>query len=187
MCDKMDEYLKVGIKGAKQIAHIYAKSNPSMYDEYLEIAYFGLVKAFNSFDDSKNIKFITYSSKCMHNEILMYFRKEKKHEKNVRLFEPSTINDKGDELTYEDVLSNGVDIEGDVIAKFLKELIDDNIDTIFRTELQKKVFLIRRTGLYNQREVADQVDKSRSYISRIYNQIDDRLIIFLKKKGYDIK
>lgn len=154
------------------VAHIVKKfnSNPEEQDDLISIGTIGLIKAINSFDENKGIKLATYASKCIENEILMYFRGRKKSSQDVSINEPIDVDSEGNPLTLMDIISiedttaDDIDlkIKTKELYKFIEEIEDD----------REKEILIQRYGLYGvnpltQKQIAKRMDISRSYVSRI--------------------
>lgn len=154
------------------VAHIIKKyySSRSDQDDLVSIGTIGLIKAINTFDLNKNIKLSSYASRCIENEILMYFRNLKKTSHDISLNEAIDTDKDGNPLTLIDVLStddNILDSLNDKLnASKLMTYIESELD-----EREKKVITMRY-GLdgdkpATQREVASLLGVSRSYISRI--------------------
>ena len=137
-----------------------------------------LFKAVNTFNPDKKIKLATYASKCIENEILMYLRRSSKYKGEISFDEPLNVDWDGNELLLSDILGT----DSDTIFKYLeeevdKELLSQAIDKLSGRE-QKIVEL--RFGLKNgnektQKEVADILGISQSYISRLEKRIIKRL------------
>ncbi len=167
------------------VAHIIKKyySYSKEQDDLISIGTIGLIKAVSTFDYSKGTRFATYASKCIENEILMYFRSLKKSAGEIH-FEESIDTDKdGNQLTLMDIVADtGCMVEQvDLIIKSeqLYKFIDECLD-----EREAKIIKLRY-GLYGyhpltQREIADKLNISRSYVSRI----EKKALCMLKKK-YD--
>lgn len=174
--------LKEGDKKAKSIliernlrlvAHIVKKySFPNKdVDELISIGTVGLIKAIDSFDSSKGTRLATYASRCIENEILMLFRNNKKQKSEVYLQDPIGVDKEGNEICLIDVLSSEKD---SVIEKVesnlqIKSLYNKMYEVLTRRECD---ILIMRYGLEDgkcktQREIAVNLNISRSYVSRI--------------------
>ncbi len=167
------------------VAHIIKKyySNSKEQDDLISIGTIGLIKAVSTFDYKKGTRFATYASKCIENEILMYFRSLKKISTEIH-FEESIDTDKdGNQLTLIDIVADSgcmidkVDliIKSQQLYKFIDECLDERECEIIKL----------RYGLYGkhpltQREVAKKLNISRSYVSRI----EKKALQTLKKK-YD--
>lgn len=154
------------------VAHIVKKyySNIEEQDELISIGTIGLIKAVSTFDYSKGNRFATYASRCIENEILMHFRSRKKSASDLYIDEPIETDKDGNQLTLTDLIGDGENIIEKVdlsiyssqLYKFLSACLDDREFEIIKL----------RYGLYGcqpltQREVAQKLNISRSYISRI--------------------
>ncbi len=148
-------------------------------DDLVSIGTIGLIKAVNTFDPVKKIKLATYASRCIENEILMYLRRSSKQRTEVSFDEPLNIDWDGNELLLSDVLGT----ENDVICKALEENVDRKLLKIAMDKLSKRERSIMelRFGLNGtnkektQKEVADLLGISQSYISRLEKRIIKRL------------
>ena len=143
-------------------------------EDLISIGTIGLIKAVGSFDNEKNIKLATYSSRCIENEILMHLRKVSKQKKEVSLDEPLNTDAEGNELCISDVLCG----EDDEVSKNMdKEDENENLKLVLNDLSDKeKRIMCMRYGLLGksemtQKEVADYFDISQSYISRIEKKI----------------
>lgn len=154
------------------VAHIIKKyyATSADHDDLVSIGTIGLIKAINTFKVDKNIRLSSYASRCIENEILMHFRNNRKSSQDLSLNETIDIDKDGNSLTLIDVLSVDYDFADDLDLKLkskkLGEYINSELD-----DREKKV-IIMRYGLdgknpLTQREVADKLGISRSYISRI--------------------
>lgn len=147
-------------------------------EDLISIGTIGLIKAVNTFDPDKKIKLATYASKCIENEILMYLRKTSKTKNEVSFDEPLNIDWDGNELLLSDILGT----EGDIIFKYIEDEVDKNLLTqaIDKLSSREKTIVELRFGLTNglemtQKEVADFLGISQSYISRLEKRIIKRL------------
>lgn len=147
-------------------------------EDLISIGTIGLIKAVNTFNPKKKIKLATYASRCIENEILMYLRRNNKVRSEVSFDEPLNIDWDGNELLLSDVLGT----EDDVITKDLEANIDRNL--LFRALDQlsdrEKQIMELRFGLTGgeektQKDVADLLGISQSYISRLEKRIIKRL------------
>lgn len=154
------------------VAHIIKKyySSQNDQDDLVSIGTIGLIKAINTFDINKKIKLSSYASRCIENEILMYFRNLKKSSQDISLNEAIDTDKDGNPLSLIDVLSVDDNIFDTLNTKLnlhkIKEYIDSELDD------RERQVIILRYGLDNnkplaQREVAEILGVSRSYISRI--------------------
>ncbi len=147
-------------------------------EDLISIGTIGLIKAVNTFKVEKNIKLATYASKCIENEILMYLRRVGKAKTEISLDEPLNIDWDGNELLLSDILGT----EEDVIFKDMESEVDLNLLNESIKKLNKREYMIMklRFGLNNsrsftQKEVADMLGISQSYISRLEKKILTRL------------
>ena len=147
-------------------------------EELISIGTVGLIKAISTFNMDKNIKLATYASRCIENEILMFIRKSSTQKKEVSIDEPLSIDFDGNELLLSDILGSDSDI-------VLKEMEDDEERKFLRiavSELstRERVIIEMRYGLVTgeemtQKEVAECLGISQSYISRLEKRIMSRL------------
>ena len=147
-------------------------------EDLISIGTIGLIKSVNTFRPEKNIKLATYSSRCIENEILMHLRKTNSHKGDVSIDEPLNVDWDGNELLLSDVLGSEPDevnrnIEYDDEKKLLLKTVDALPD-------REKLIMNMRFGLgrYNehtQKEVADILGISQSYISRLEKKIINEL------------
>jgi len=152
-------------------------------EDLVSIGTIGLIKAVNTFDPSKNIKLATYASRCIENEILMYLRRTSKLKSEVSFDEPLNVDWDGNELVLADV----VGIESDIIVHIEKEVDRALLLTALRqlSGREKKIMELR-FGLNTeqektQREVAELLGISQSYISRLEKKILKKLEQEIKK------
>ena len=154
-------------------------------EDLISIGTIGLIKAVNTFKLNKNIKLATYASRCIENEILMYLRKNNKKKVEVSFDEPLNIDLDGNELLLSDVLGT----ENDEIYKIIEEEIDKDllVMALDRLSDREKQIMELRFGLINrgrektQKEVANILGISQSYISRLEKKIISRLKKEMKK------
>lgn len=148
-------------------------------EDLISIGTIGLIKAINSFKIDKNIKLATYASRCIENEILMYLRKNTKTKTEVSIDEPLNVDWEGNELLLSDILGTDVD----VIYKDIEDEVDRQLlnTAIGKLSLREKEIIELRFGLsgngdeLTQKEVADILGISQSYISRLEKKIIGRL------------
>ncbi len=147
-------------------------------DDLISIGTIGLIKAINSFKADKNIKLATYASRCIENEILMYLRRTVRLKSEVSFDEPLNTDFEGNELLLSDVLGTSADsVYGDIESNAEKEQLKEALKKLSERE-QKIMFL--RFGLgggeeMTQKDVADLLGISQSYISRLEKKIISRL------------
>ncbi len=154
------------------VAHIVKKYYPNHHqqEDLMSVGTIGLIKAVDSFDVQKGARFATYAGKCVQNEILMYFRSQKKTGQEVSIHETIDVDKEGNPLTYLDVISTEDTIADDLARRTEGETVRRLIDTLL--EPREHTILVRRYGLDNrrpetQREIAQRMGISRSYVSRI--------------------
>lgn len=147
-------------------------------DDLISVGAIGLIKAVQSFNLEKNIKLATYASKCIENEILMHLRKVTKRKCEVSLDEPLNYDKDGNELLLADLLST----EGDTVSKDIEKTAEKQLlwEAIQKLNYREQQIMTLRFGLMGneentQKEVADMLSISQSYISRIEKKILNRL------------
>lgn len=147
-------------------------------EDLVSIGTIGLIKAVNTFDPDKKIKLATYASRCIENEILMYLRRNSKVKSEISFDEPLNIDWDGNELLLSDILGT----ENDLIYKYLEDETDKELLDIALRKLneREKRIMELRFGLNDgiektQKEVADMLGISQSYISRLEKRIIKRL------------
>ena len=149
-------------------------------DDLFQVGCIGLIKAVNSYDSGKNIKLATYASRCIENEILMYLRRNSKTRMEVSIDEPLNVDWDGNELLLSDILGTDEDvIYKDIEDEVEKKLLNKAISRL--TERERQIVDLR-FGLSSedgteltQKEVADMLGISQSYISRLEKKIIKRL------------
>ena len=147
-------------------------------EDLISIGTIGLIKAVNTFDPDKNIKLATYASKCIENEILMYLRRTSRLRSEISFDEPLNIDWDGNKLLLSDILGTEADVVfKDIGVEVDKDLINEAIEKLSNRE--RKIVELR-FGLNNneertQKEVADELGISQSYISRLEKRIIKRL------------
>ena len=150
-------------------------------EDLVSIGTIGLIKAVNTFCPSRNIKLATYASRCIENEILMYLRKSSNLKNEVSIDEPLNIDWDGNELLLSDVLGTDTDVVHHNLERDVeKSLLDNAISHLSKRE---RTIMEMRFGLTDgvertQKEVADMLGISQSYISRL----EKRIILRLKKE-----
>jgi RNA polymerase sporulation-specific sigma factor len=147
-------------------------------EDLVSIGTIGLIKAVNTFDPKKNIKLATYASRCIENEILMYLRRNLKNRAEVSLDEPLNIDWDGNELLLSDILGT----EGDMIFKVIEGEVEKSLlwQAMHKLNSRENTIIQLRFGLNDgtektQKEVADILGISQSYISRLEKRILKRL------------
>ena len=164
------------------VAHVvkkyqYLDEDP---EDLISIGTIGLIKAINTFNPVKNIKLATYASRCIENEILMYLRRNSKTRMEVSIDEPLNVDWDGNELLLSDILGT----DDDVISRKLEDEVEITLlgKAINKLSPREQTIIRLRFGLNNadgkektQKEVADLLGISQSYISRLEKRIMKRL------------
>jgi len=150
-------------------------------EDLVSVGTIGLIKAVNSFEADKNIKLATYASRCIENEILMYLRKVVKRKCEISLDEPLNVDGEGNELLLGDTLGT----DTDCVYKDIEQSVDRQLLLAGITKLstREQRIVLMRFGLFGteertQKEVADLLGISQSYISRL----EKRIILRLKRE-----
>ena len=150
-------------------------------EDLVSIGTIGLVKAINTYDIDKNIKLATYASRCIENEILMHLRKINKIKNEVSIDEPLNTDGDGNELVLSDIIGT----EEDIVFKRLEKAVDNELikESIKRLSKREKIIMELRFGFISgkektQKEVADMLGISQSYISRL----EKKIILKMKKE-----
>ena len=143
-------------------------------EDLISIGTIGLIKAVNTFDPTKKIKLATYASRCIENEILMYLRRSCRLKLEVSLDEPLNIDWDGNELLLSDILGT----DGDLVYRGIEDEVDKELLALAMRKLtpREKQIMELRFGLkgtheYTQKQVADMLGISQSYISRLEKHI----------------
>lgn len=147
-------------------------------EDIISIGTIGLIKAVNTFVPSKNIKLATYASRCIENEILMYLRKSSNRRQEASIDEPLNTDTDGNELLLSDILGS----DQNAISADLEQTDERNmlLKAVGKLSIREKQIMQLRFGLegeqeHTQKEVADMIGISQSYISRIEKRIIKRL------------
>lgn len=178
--DARQKLIEHNLRLVVYVAKKFATSGVDVED-LISIGSLGLIKAVNSFKSDKNIKMATYASKCIENEILMYLRKISKQKQVVSLDEPINVDGEGNELVLFDMLPS----EGDCPQESMEKSTEKEIlwRVLNRLNPREKEIMIMRFGLkgkdeLTQKEVADNLGISQSYISRL----EKRIVVRIKKE-----
>lgn len=170
-----DEYAKEVLikRNMRLVAHIAKKYSNSSddQDDLISIGTIGLIKAIETYNIEKGTRLATYASKCIENEILMNIRTNKKNKVQVSLQDPIGMDKEGNEISLIDILGTDIDyILDQVELKFQISKLYEQLDKIL-TKREKEIVLLRygltTCGYKTQREIAERLKISRSYVSRI--------------------
>lgn len=191
--------MKAGDEGARNqliehnlrlVAHIVKKfeSNNNDIDDLIGIGTVGLIKGIDTYSPDKKVKLTTYAAKCAENEILMYFRSNKKNAKNVSIYDGISYDKEGNEITILDILkTKDPDYLEDIYVKDNIALLKKYLDIL--TDREREIINMRY-GLGNeeektQKEIAKIMGISRSYVSRIEKRAITKILReFIKNKKY---
>ena len=172
------ELIEHNLRLVVYIARKFENPGTGNIEDLISIGTIGLIKAVNTFNPEKNIKLATYASRCIENEILMFLRKNSHVRSEVSIEEPLNIDWDGNELLLGDVLGTGIDeVSKDIESEMEIEVLNRAINRL--TGREKQIMQLR-FGLsgnreYTQKEVADLLGISQSYISRLEKKILNRL------------
>ena len=166
------------------IAKKFEGSDPGLED-LISIGTIGLIKAVNTFKPDKNIKLATYASRCIENEILMYLRKTSQHRGDVSIDEPLNVDWDGNELLLSDVLGG----DNDSVSRRMERQEEEKTVRSALKDLgeRERDIVVMRFGIggvreHTQKEVADKMGISQSYISRLEKRIIGKLYDLVKDK-----
>ena len=174
-----DKLIEHNLRLVVYIAKKFENSGVNIED-LISIGTIGLIKAVNTFKADKNIKLATYASRCIENEILMYLRKINQQKLDISLDEPLNVDWDGNELLLSDVLgSDGLEINDNIEQEDEKRILHSCMESLSSRE---RLIMGMRFGMdgekeYTQKEVADILGISQSYISRL----EKRIILKLKR------
>lgn len=177
-------------RNMRLVAHVVKKFHPKheQLDDYISIGTIGLMKAVNSFTLDRKTKLATYAARCIENEILMYLRTQKKVQKDVSLFDPIGTDKDGQSLQIADLLQTDEEAPIETVQqKEQKERLYRHLGKLDSRELE---IIQRRYGLLDdkpmtQKEIAEQLNISRSYVSRIEKRAIVRLYQLFKHEYND--
>ena len=178
------EKMKKGDKKAREklishnlrlVAHVVKKyTNTLEVDDLLSVGTIGLIKAIDTFDYDKKVQLSTYAARCINNEILMLIRANKKHKNVVSLNSLTTNNEEDNDLELMDVIASDEDelfnqVDNNLSMQKIKHIINTKLDEREQEIIKLRYGLVDEKGL-TQKEVAEKLGISRSYISRIENK-----------------
>lgn len=170
------------------VAHIVKKFEATNHDidDLIGIGTVGLIKGIDTYSENKKVKLATYAAKCAENEILMYFRSDKKNSKNVSLYEEISYDKEGNKITILDILkTDDIDYaeeiyKNDNIKLLLKYL---NILTKREKEIIEDRYGLNGKEELTQKEIAKKLKISRSYVSRLEKRATTKILReFMKKE-----
>lgn len=171
------------------VAHIAQKyeSKDENIDDLISIGTIGLVKAVDTYSKDKLVKLATYASKCIENEILMVLRSNKKHSKNVSLYEPIGVDKDGLEVQLHEVLPSSEELLVDEINH--NERLNALLKYLNVLDEREMKIISLRFGLnnkteYTQKEISKMYNISRSYVSRIEKRALTKLLFEFKKNNF---
>ena len=169
-------------RNLRLVAHIVKKyaSHQHNAEDLISIGSIGLIKAVNTYSSKKSVRLATYAAKCIENEILMYLRRNSKTKMEVSIDEPLNVDWDGNELLLSDILGT----DDDVISRRLEDEVEIALlgKAISKLTKREQMIIRLRFGIGNregsektQKEVADLLGISQSYISRLEKRIMKRL------------
>lgn len=178
---------KLILHNLRLVSHIVRKyySMNDNQEDLVSIGTIGLVKAVDTYKQTSGTRFATYAAKCIQNEILMYFRARKKTSNEVSMNETIDMDKDGNPLTYGDIICSEENFTEDIDRKIDIERLMSLVESVL-TPRERQV-LIMRYGLYQndpltQREVAEKMGISRSYVSRIEKSALEKLLASFEKR-----
>ena len=195
--ERLIKEMKLGNKEARNkliehnlrlVAHIVKKFEATGHDvdDLIGIGTVGLIKGIDTYSDNKKVKLATYAAKCAENEILMYFRADKKNSKNVSLYEEISYDKEGNKITIMDVLkTDDVDYADEIYKNDNIELLKKYLKVLNKRE---KIIIEERYGLngkdeLTQKEIAKKLNISRSYVSRLEKRATTKILReFMKRE-----
>lgn len=170
------------------VAHIVKKyyTGSKNQEDLMSIGTIGLIKAIDSFNPANGARFATYACRCLQNEILMYFRGQKKIAGEVSINETIDIDKDGNPLTYSDIISCEDTIADDIDLKVKSARAMKFVNSAL-TDREKEIIIMRYglgdTQAATQREIAQKLGISRSYVSRIEKGALDKISTMLSRPG----
>lgn len=180
LAESRDMLIEHNLRLVAYIAKRFENTGASI-EELISIGTVGLIKAVSTFNSDKNIKLATYASRCIENEILMYIRKNASKRKEISIDEPLSVDGDGNELLLSDVLGS----DNDTVFKGIEEAEEKKIlkEAVEQLSYRERIIVEMRFGLsgqkeLTQKEVADTMGISQSYISRL----EKKIMTHLKKK-----
>lgn len=176
-----DARQKLILHNLRLVSHLvrkYYSSSPEGED-LVSIGVIGLVKAVDTFKIESGTRFATYAARCIQNEILMYFRAQKKHTGEISINETIDVDRDGNPLTYMDIISTSEDLGEDLDRKTQIEralrLVKNTLDERERQIITMRYGLFGLDRSFTQKEIAERLNISRSYVSRIEKSALEKL------------
>lgn len=190
--DEEDSFVNMLIQGEESVRSILIERNIRLVvyiarkfentgvgvEDLISVGTIGLIKAVNTFNPEKKIKLATYASRCIENEILMYLRRNSKIKAEISFYEPLNIDWDGNELLLSDILGT----DNDIVYNLIEDEVDKELlfTAMKKLSEREKEIVKLRFGLFGskektQKEVADMLGISQSYISRLEKRIIKRL------------
>ena len=168
-----EEYVERAVEMCKKLAWKFARGNYDLFEEYLSEAYIGATKALNTYDEELGVQFSTYCGTCARNEILVFIRNVKNKQLNL-LYE-------NDDYTINLILSD-VNVEDEIIYKELYNKTMDYIENNFKEKKKAIILYKMKHPKYSCKKIAEHFGCSRSYISRVLSQSEEKVRYFIYKK-----
>ena len=171
----LKEREKIILENQRLVYYIAKKLNIAQddFEDFVSIGTIGLIKAISSFDTSKNIKFGTYASRCIENEMLMYIRKEKKRTNDISIEEPLYVDQDGNEFKISSFIADKDDFTEDlVITETFVELISIVLNRLTKNE---RMVMLYKIADVNQTEIAERLGISQSYASRLEKKLSKKI------------
>ena len=163
---------KLILHNMRLVAHIVKKygQNEANTEDLISIGTIGLIKAIDSFNPTNGARFATYAGKCLQNEILMHFRAKKKNRCEVSMHDTIDVDKDGNPLTYMDIICSDESVSDEVFTRIAGRKARTFVETCLTD--RERYIITRRYGIDNtkpltQRELAEEMGISRSYVSRI--------------------
>ena len=195
-----EEYIKRAKMGDKEarnkliehnlrlVAHIVKKFESTGHDvdDLIGIGTVGLIKGIDTYSEDKKVKLATYAAKCAENEILMYFRSDKKNSKNVSLYEEISYDKEGNKITILDILkTNDTDYIDEIYKNDNIKLLNKylNVLTSREREIIESRYGLNGKEEETQKDIAKRLNISRSYVSRLEKRATTKILReFIKNK-----
>lgn len=148
-------------------------------DDLIGIGAIGLIKGIDTFNQGKGTRLATYCARCIDNEVLMYLRNQKKVKNEVSIYSPIGIDRDGNEILLMDVLSSGEEVPDTVEVSMIMEWVTEFVESLTRKErlvLNLRFALNGKSQRLTQREIAERLGISRSYVSRIEKRAVEKIL-----------